>query len=98
MGLRIRLTPRAARDLEDIHQYLSQRSASGANAVRRKIAEAIDLVALYPGLGRTTQKAGVAMIPVSTYAYVIYFSIIGNDLYVVHVRHGARQTPKPEDL
>ena len=96
MGLRVRLTPRAARDLEDIHDYLSQRSASGANAVRRKIAEAIDLVALYPGLGRTTQKSGVAMIPVSTYTYVIYFS--GNDLYVVHVRHGARQTPKPEDL
>ena len=98
MGLTIRLTPRASADLEDLRVYLVPRSRQGAETVRRDIEKTIDLLADYPRLGRPTDVASIVVLAVVTVPYLVYARIIGDELFVVHIRHGAREAPEFSDL
>ena len=98
MGLTVRLTPRASADLEDIRAYLVPRHLQGAENVRRRIEKTIDLLAEYPGLARPTDIAGLVVSPVVAYPYLIYAHVTSTELVVVHIRHGAREAPEPQNL
>ena len=52
MALRIRLTARATRDLEEIRAYLLERNPQGADNVRADIDRTIETLAEFPGIGR----------------------------------------------
>jgi toxin ParE1/3/4 len=67
MGLRVRLTPRAIADLEDIRAYLEPRSRLGAENVRRSIEQTIDTLSDFPGLGRETDIPDIWVFPVVFY-------------------------------
>jgi plasmid stabilization system protein ParE len=94
MGLAVRLTPRAAADLEDIQHYLAARSKTGAENVRRRIEESINTLADFPGIGRTTDEPGVFMLPVVHYPYLVYYMVLRGELVIVHVRHASRDAPE----
>jgi plasmid stabilization system protein ParE len=63
----------------------------GESATARLLAE-------YPGIGRQTDVPDVRVLPVARYPYLVYYTLVGNELVVVHVRHGARAAPSPANL
>jgi len=98
MALRIALSPRALRDLRDIRTYLIVRSPRGADRVRREINRTIDMLSEHPGAGHVSRIAGVRAITTRRYPYVIYHEVTDQQLTIVHIRHGARASPTPDDL
>jgi plasmid stabilization system protein ParE len=98
MALRVRLSPRAARDLKEIRAYLIQRSPKGADRVRADINQTLRTLARHPGVGRPADIAGIRLIVTARFSYRVYHAIEGNELVIVHVRHGARDAPRNDDL
>lgn len=98
MALRIRLSARAVRDLQEIRAYLIVRSPRGADRVRREIDRTIASLSEHPGIGHATRIDGLRVITTRRYPYLVYHRVTDTELTVVHVRHGARASPTPEDF
>jgi len=98
MALKIRLTVRALRDLQQIRAYLLVRSPKGAERVRREIERTIASLSQHPGIGHSTRVGGLRVITTRRYPYLVYHRVTDAELIVVHVRHGARAYPTTEDL
>jgi plasmid stabilization system protein ParE len=45
-----------------------------------------------------TDEMGVRMAPLGRYPYLIFYAIEGDDVVILHVRHGARQRPGGSSL
>lgn len=98
MGVTVTWSPQALTDLNEIRDYLLPISPQGAESVRRAIAKSIDLLAQFPNAGRETNMASVRMLPIVTYPYLIYYTVLDSELFILHVRHGARASPGNNDI
>jgi plasmid stabilization system protein ParE len=98
MALRIRLTARATRDLEEIRAYLLERNPQGADNVRADIDRTIETLSEFPGIGRDSDLPEVRIIATARYPYLVYHQVGDDELVVVHVRDGRRDAPKPREL
>jgi plasmid stabilization system protein ParE len=96
--VRLRYAPRANRDISGIHEYIAQHNERAATAVARRIRATCELLARYPGLGRETDIPGVRVFPTARYPYLVYHRIRGDELIIIHVRHGRSDAPKAEEL
>jgi len=91
--MRIRYTSTALSEIDEIFSYLAERSFSGAVAVRERVERSIGGLALVPEMAQLTDEPGVRRLPVRSYPYVIFYAIEGEEVVILHVRHGARQSP-----
>jgi plasmid stabilization system protein ParE len=89
--MNIRYRARALADIESIFQYLNERSPSGARNVLAAIAGAIDSVAAQPEAAPRTSDASVRVKLIGRYRYKIFYSVEGDVVEIIHVRHGARR-------
>jgi toxin ParE1/3/4 len=97
--VKIVYSPRAIADIIDIADYLKARSPTGAHAVQLRIERSIALLAEFPGAGRTlAQRPQVRVMPLGRYPYLIFYTVSGEVLTVLHIRHAARQPVDPERL
>ena len=93
--MKLRYAPRTRNDIADIHAYIAEHNPRAAIAVVRAIRTTASLLARHPRAGRDTEIAGIRVLAVARYPYLVYHSIIGDDLIVVHVRHGSRAPMRP---
>ena len=82
--------PRARSDIADIHHYIAEQNPRAATAVVRRILATVRLLARYRGLGRDTDIADIRVLAFARYPYLVYHTVIGDELTIVHVRHGSR--------
>ena len=88
--MKVTYSPRALRQLEDIHAYIEQRSTASARVVIARIRERCEKLGEMPGLGSQTDQARVRMLPVLRYPYLIFYAVRESDVRILRVRHGAR--------
>ena len=91
--MRLRYAPRARADIAEIYQHIAQYSPRAATAVSAQIRATSRLLAEYSGLGRETDIPGIRVFPTARYPYLVYYTVRGSDLVVVHVRHARRDAP-----
>jgi plasmid stabilization system protein ParE len=97
--VRLRYSSRASRDLAEIGEYLTARSPRGALSVERRIRATIRLISEFPGAGRSLdQRPAVRVLPIGRYPYLIFYTLRGTEIVVLHIRHGAREPIDPERL
>jgi toxin ParE1/3/4 len=96
--VKLRYARRARTDIDGIHEYISQHDRRAAVAVVRRIRSVGELLAKYPDLGRSTDMAGVRVFPIVPFPYLFYYRVTGDALEVIHVRHGRRDAPNPDEL
>ena len=72
MGLRIRFDARAVRDLANIRDYLIEHSPQGAERVRLHMLAAINRLAEFPFLGRSTDTSNVRVLVLTRYPYLVF--------------------------
>jgi toxin ParE1/3/4 len=95
---RIRITPRALADLEEIFKYISRDSEQNAPKMIRVLLNAIDSLNILPyrydvpRTGRVRDQS-VRSMPVRPYPVRYRIDERRKAVYILHVRHGARRQP-----
>jgi toxin ParE1/3/4 len=89
----VRYSPRATRDLEAIHEYLSKRSPRGAVNVLTAIYAAVEFVRRNPASAQSTNMPGVRAKIVQRYRFKIFYRIAETDnaIEIIHIRHTSRR-------
>ena len=89
--MRVRYTPRARDDLQEILQYLDERNPQGAQSVKRVMQRTIELIGQYPASGRRAGMEETRVLPVGRYPYLVYWTVEGGEAWIVHIRHAKRR-------
>lgn len=89
--MKVRYTPRARSDLEEILGYIDQRSPRGASNVKRTIFKTIELIQEFPRGGREAGEQQTRVLPAGRYPYLVYWSIEAGEIWIVHIRDARRR-------
>ena len=90
--MKVRVTPRAGRDLESIRDFYFAESPNAADRVAQDILRAIALLRHQPDIGiRSIRQSDVRSKLVTGLPYRIHYRIRGGVLEVLHVRHTSRR-------
>jgi len=89
--MRLRYRAQALADIDGIHRYLEERSASGARNVLRAIYASIQLIAEQPLSYQRTDDPDIRVLVVRRYRYKIFYSAAGDIVEIIHVRHTSRR-------
>jgi toxin ParE1/3/4 len=87
----IRWTPAAARDLEDVHDYIAADNEDAAVATIARILAGTEALCRHPELGRRSRVRGTRELVVTP--YVVAYRIVKEAVEVHAIMHGARQWP-----
>ena len=90
--MRLQYRARALDDIDAIHRYLDERSPSGAHNVLRAIYASIQLIAEHPLSYQRTDDPSIRVHVVQRYRYKIFYSMIGDAVEIIHVRHTSRRS------
>jgi toxin ParE1/3/4 len=89
--MRVRYTPRASRDLETILRYIGEHSPLSMRNLKRAVENTERLISQYPQGGRMSKESGARVLSAGRYPYLIYWTIEGDEAWIVHIRDGRRK-------
>ncbi len=89
-ALKLRYTPRALAELDDILAYIRERSPHGAQNVQQRIQTIERLILQHPGVGHLTSRPPLRRMAVSPYPYLVFYVATDEEVIVIGLRHGAR--------
>jgi plasmid stabilization system protein ParE len=99
MGLRICLHRQARSDLRDIKAHLLEvADKHAAERVRRHLVQKIERLAKFPLVGIVTSDPLVRVLSPTRYPYRRYYTVSGESVIVLHIRHTFRDLPELDDL
>jgi addiction module RelE/StbE family toxin len=88
--MRVRYTPAAFSDREQIFEYLRERSPGGAKNVAAGIRYAVEQLKEHPHSGYQTDHPDVRVIFVARYPYKIFYRV-RDAVEILHIRHTSRR-------
>jgi toxin ParE1/3/4 len=88
--VRVRYTPRAFRELQDIFAYIDDHSPLGGRNVKSRVHVIIELIASHPHSGRRIGERGLRRIAVFPYPYFIFYRVLADEIVIQGLRHVAR--------
>ena len=88
--MRLRYTLPALADLNEILDYISENSPQGAHRVQLRLQRLIDLLLVYPYIGRRTSDPDVRRIATTPYPYLVFYEIAEDKVIIHAIRHAAR--------
>jgi plasmid stabilization system protein ParE len=89
--VRLRYTPLAAAQLDEVLAYIEARSPQGARRVQARIQVIIDLLLQHPHAGQLTSKGRLRRVIASPYPYLIFYEATEGEIVIHGVRHSARR-------
>jgi addiction module RelE/StbE family toxin len=89
--MRVRYTPRAFADREEIFAYLDRRNPRAAREVKTLIKQRIISLGDNPKRSRLIKDLGVHAHWLGRYPYIIYYRVVGDEVWIIHIRHAARR-------
>ena len=92
--MKLRVTRRAATQIEKALDYIEAESPQGANRMRERIGTLLLLLEQHPYAGQSTDLPGVRRLVVSPYPYLIFYRVTDDEVIVQRMRHTARR-PHP---
>ena len=93
--MKVRWSETALSELDDIFSYIHQNSRSAAVAVVQRIEALTELLEEFPLVGHLTDEAGVRVLAVVRYPFLIFYAIdeTAGGIVILHVLHTAQQRP-----
>lgn len=87
----VRYTRGAARDLDKILSYISERSPGGAGRVASSLENSFLFIADNPHGGLKTNNPALRVKILPDYPHKIFYRPRGDVIDIVHIRHAARR-------
>jgi toxin ParE1/3/4 len=88
--MKVRYSPQARDDLQDIFHYLDERSPSGAENVMRAIYAGIEFLAENPMASQETGLPELRVKIVRRYKFKIFYRLDRDAIDLIHIRHAVR--------
>ena len=88
--MRLRYTPRALAELDEVLTYIAERSPQGARRVQVRIQAVTTLLTEYPPSGQPTTNPRLRCMVAAPYPYLIFYEATEAEVIIVGVRHAAR--------
>jgi plasmid stabilization system protein ParE len=88
--MKLRYTLPALADLSAILDYIAAQSPPGARRVQARIQALIDLLLLYPDIGRRTNDPVIRRMTTTPYPYVVFYEATETEVIIHAIRHAAR--------
>lgn len=88
--MRIRWTPAAADDLQNIRDYLTGRDPRLAQPTVKKLFEIVQSLKRSSARGRNGREVGTRELVCTPLPFIIGYRIQGNDVEILHIHHGAQ--------
>lgn len=92
--MKLRVTKRAATQIEKALDYIEAESPQGANRLRERIRTLFLLLQQHPHAGQSTDLPGVRRLVISPYPYPIFYRVTDDEVIVQRMRHTSRR-PHP---
>jgi toxin ParE1/3/4 len=91
--MRLRFTRQAAQDLSHIADYIRERNPVAARRVRSSIISALQVLVLFPRIGRLQTTEGIRKLVTQRYPYVVYYTVDETEeqIVVLTIQHPARE-------
>ncbi len=91
--MRVRFTPAALRQLDEICAYIARDNPSAAVRVRVRIEHVAAHFGDNPQMGVPMLKGRMRWFAVKPYPYLIYYRIKDGEVHILRIRHSARRRP-----
>jgi toxin ParE1/3/4 len=88
--VRVAFAEPAARDLDDIIDYIALDSAPAAEGVYRAIVAAVERLGDFPQMGRAGRLPNTRELSVASLPYIVVYAVAGDAVTVLAVFHAAR--------
>ena len=96
--LKLRYTINAAAELEAVLASINDKSPKGAQRIKQRLQDVVELLLQYPAAGRLTNKRQLRRITAFPYPFVIFYRDEGADIIIHAVRHSSRRPLSPTNL
>jgi plasmid stabilization system protein ParE len=84
--MRVRYSPRARDDLDQIYSYLNERSPVAAVAVLKRIHDRVQQLVDLPHMAPQTELPGIRGLSVGRYPYKAYYHAMNDEVVILHIR------------
>src|SRR5260370_14224038 len=92
--MQVRWTTAAASDLENIADYLFEKTPENAARLIREICEAVFALRIYPNRGRPGKKSGTRDLVLPALPYIVVYKLTVDVLHIARILHGAQHWPR----
>jgi addiction module RelE/StbE family toxin len=92
--MRLRYTPQARLDLEEIHDYIALENPQAARRVIVIIRKAAEALPPNPLVGRLGRIAGTRELTVGRFPFMLAYRVDANEVQILSVIHTARLWPE----
>jgi toxin ParE1/3/4 len=91
--MKLRFTPRAVANIEDIADYIRNRNPAAARHVRAAIYDSLQNLILFPYVGRLQKTPGVRKLLTRKYVYLVYYTVdeAAEEIVILNIKHPARR-------
>ena len=89
--MRIRWTPAAVADLEQIHNYLTERMPNFAHSTIVRVYGAVQSLKRMPNRGRPGRELGTRELVLAPLPYIVAYRVKDDEFAILHVHHGAQE-------
>lgn len=96
--MRIRFTPRAFADLDDIRTYIDQFNPTAAGRVVGLVEKIALRLGDFPESGQSADELNVRVAFSTRYPYRIYYRIGTDEIVILHIRHAARRPLRRDEI
>ncbi|MGO9864549.1 MAG: type II toxin-antitoxin system RelE/ParE family toxin [Terriglobales bacterium] len=92
--MKIEWHPRAHTDLAELVEYIASDNPVAGYRVHDDIRKQIDLLTMYPEIGRPGRVRGTRELVITGTLYIAAYRFAGDVVTILRLLHGARQWPK----
>ncbi len=92
--MRLRWTSAAADDLENIANYLFEKTPENAARLIREIYDAPPTLKSFPNRGRAGKKEGTRELVMPSLPYIIVYQVRGDTVHIVRILHSSQDWPR----
>lgn len=91
--MQVRWTSAAANDLENIANYLFDKTPENAARLIREVYDTASSLKNFANRGRAGKKAGTRELVMPALPYVIVYDVRGDTVYIVRILHSSQDWP-----